>query len=93
MDDQRALFKQVFGDSSDSEDYEQQQQQQPQLEDRSQPTRSGQNPNWEQIKEVKGLWLFRDFLSAQEQSSLLSAIENGAFYAHPFFSSSFLIDD
>ncbi|KAE8009513.1 hypothetical protein FH972_005945 [Carpinus fangiana] len=79
MDDQRALFKQVFGDSSDSEDYEQQQQQ-PQLEDRSQPTRSGQNPNWEQIKEVNGLWLCRDFLSAQEQSSLLSAIENEGWF-------------
>lgn len=83
MDDHRALFKEVFGESSDSEDYEQQHQ--PQLEDRSQRTTSGQNPYWEQIKEIKGLWVCRDFLSAQEQSSLLSAIENGAFHAHLFF--------
>jgi hypothetical protein len=84
MDEHRALFKEVFGESSDSEDYEQQQHQ-PQLEDRSQRTTSGQNPYWEQIKEINGLWVCRDFLSAQEQSSLLSAIENGVFHAHPLF--------
>lgn len=71
----KALFKEVFGDSSDSEDNEQQTQQ-PQLE--LEEEAHHQNPSWEQIKEIKGLWLCRDFLSPPQQSSLVSAILNGA---------------
>lgn len=71
----KALFKEVFGDSSDSEDNEQQTQQ-PQLE--LEEEEHHQNPSWEQIKEIKGLWLCRDFLSPPQQSSLVSAILNGA---------------
>ncbi|KAK7857472.1 hypothetical protein CFP56_017726 [Quercus suber] len=77
MDDRnnnKALFKEVFGDSSDSEDNEQQTQQ-PQLE-LEEEEEDHQNPSWEQIKEIKGLWLCRDFLSPRQQSSLVSAILN-----------------
>lgn len=79
MDDHnnnKALFKEVFGDSSDSDDNEQQKTQQPQLE--LEEAEDHQNPSWEQIKEIKGLWLCRDFLSPRQQSSLVSAILNGA---------------
>ncbi|KAI8022330.1 putative pentatricopeptide repeat-containing protein [Camellia lanceoleosa] len=35
-----------------------------------------ENPSWERVAEINGLWLCRDFLSLQQQSSLLSTIEN-----------------
>lgn len=96
MDDQEAVFKEVFGESSDSEGYEYEQQQSSQLEehdemleDRPTPTTFDQNTNWEQIKEIRGLWLCRDFLSPGQQSSLLFSIENGAFHSHPLFFLSF----
>nr|POE98386.1 hypothetical protein CFP56_55063 [Quercus suber] len=84
MDDRnnnKALFKEVFGDSSDSEDNEQQTQQ-PQLELEVEEE-DHQNPSWEQIKEIKGLWLCRDFLSPRQQSSLVSAILNEGWFTEP----------
>ncbi|XP_050265822.1 uncharacterized protein LOC126709572 isoform X2 [Quercus robur] len=83
MDDHnnnKALFKEVFGDSSDSDDNEQQTQQ-PQLE--LEEEEDHQNPSWEQIKEIKGLWLCRDFLSPRQQSSLVSAILNEGWFTEP----------
>ncbi|KAG2697429.1 hypothetical protein I3760_07G105400 [Carya illinoinensis] len=87
MDDQEAVFKEVFGESSDSEGYEYGQQQSSQLEehdemleDRPTPTTFDQNTNWEQIKEIRGLWLCRDFLSPGQQSSLLFSIENEGWF-------------
>lgn len=62
----KEILRQVFGDSSEDEDLE--------VGDGSDPTHF-----WEPIKEIKGLWLCRDFLSPQHQSSLLSTILNGAF--------------
>lgn len=75
MNDQETLLKQVFGESSDSDsdDCEQPQQH----ENRSE--NFGQTPSWLRIKEINGLYLCVDFLSPQHQSSLLSAIQNGAF--------------
>ncbi|KAL4603600.1 hypothetical protein ACB092_10G135600 [Castanea dentata] len=78
----KALFKEVFGDSSDSEDNEQQTQQ-PQLELELEEEGHHQNPSWEQIKEIKGLWLCRDFLSPPQQSSLVSAILNEGWFTEP----------
>lgn len=82
MNDQEGLLKEVFGESSDSEDYEQPNASQLEEDalhpDRTQPTAARQNPIWEQITDIRGLWVCRDFLSAQLQSSLLSAIENGS---------------
>lgn len=64
----KEILRQVFGDSSDSDDLE------PGDGSDSDPTHF-----WEPIKQIKGLWLCRDFLSPQHQSSLLSTIQNGAF--------------
>ncbi|RVW54531.1 Uncharacterized protein P8A3.02c [Vitis vinifera] len=68
---QKTLLEAVFGESSDSEDSDHHPQNR--LEDSS--IHSEKNPSWEPISEINGLWLCRDFLSPQEQSSLLSAIE------------------
>lgn len=69
MDASKEILRRVFGDSSDSEE---------DLElgdgSESDPTQS-----WVPTEEIKGLWLCRDFLSPQNQSSLLSTIQNGAF--------------
>ncbi|KAL6271817.1 hypothetical protein ACE6H2_028728 [Prunus campanulata] len=61
------ILRQVFGDSSDGEDLE--------LGDGSDPSHC-----WEPIKEIKGLWLCRDFLPPQRQSSLLSTIQNEGWF-------------
>ncbi|KAL6214869.1 hypothetical protein ACLB2K_014301 [Fragaria x ananassa] len=55
------ILRQVFGDSSDSEDWE------------SEPD---PNQRWVQTEGIKGLWMCRDFLSPQNQSALLSTIQN-----------------
>ncbi|KAL5713013.1 hypothetical protein ACHQM5_015131 [Ranunculus cassubicifolius] len=36
--------------------------------------------NWEEIKEIKGLWLCRNFLSSKDQSSLLIAIKKEGWF-------------
>ncbi|XWS76550.1 hypothetical protein CRYUN_Cryun01aG0186200 [Craigia yunnanensis] len=61
------LFREVFGESSDSEDNDPQ----PKHKQTRDPI-----PSWEQMKEINGLWLCRDFLSPQHQSSLISAVLN-----------------
>ncbi|XP_061369855.1 uncharacterized protein LOC133312637 [Gastrolobium bilobum] len=38
---------------------------------------------WEEIEEVKGLWLCKDFLSPKQQSRLLSAIEDENWFTQP----------
>ncbi|KAL4366742.1 hypothetical protein GQ457_05G002220 [Hibiscus cannabinus] len=66
MENHMNVLREVFGESSsDSEDFD------PQLEDEQiiDPI-----PSWEQIKEINGLWLCRDFLSPQHQSSLVSSV-------------------
>ncbi|KAM1449629.1 hypothetical protein ACFX1R_009295 [Malus domestica] len=65
----KEILRQVFGDSSDSEDLE------PGDGSDSDPTHF-----WEPIKQIKGLWLCRDFLSPQHQSSLLSTIQNEGWF-------------
>ncbi|KAI4349644.1 hypothetical protein L6164_010208 [Bauhinia variegata] len=73
-DHNKVLFEQVFGQSSDSE-----------AEDstrgdvRSRPV-LGQNPIWERIDQIKGLWVCRDFLSPQKQSCLLCEIQNEGWF-------------
>lgn len=46
---------------------------------------SESNQGFERFGEIKGLWLCRDFLSLQRQSSLLSSIQSGN---HVYLSSS-----
>ncbi|KAF9622033.1 hypothetical protein IFM89_029317 [Coptis chinensis] len=38
------------------------------------------NNKWEEVKEIKGLWLCRDFLSLNQQSSLLFSIQNEGWF-------------
>ncbi|XP_004292652.1 PREDICTED: alkylated DNA repair protein alkB homolog 8 [Fragaria vesca subsp. vesca] len=59
------ILRQVFGDSSDSEDWE------------SEPD---PNQRWVQTEGIKGLWMCRDFLSPQNQSALLSTIQNEGWF-------------
>ena len=77
MENHKELFREVFGESSDSEDNDPQ----PKHKQFRDPI-----PSWEQIKKINGLWLCRDFLSPQHQSSLISAVLNGTFLSpSPFF--------
>lgn len=69
----KTLLEAVFGESSDGEDSDHHQQNR--FEDSS--NHSEKNPSWEPIRGISGLWLCRDFLSPQEQFSLLSAIGQG----------------
>ncbi|KAF8387841.1 hypothetical protein HHK36_026502 [Tetracentron sinense] len=79
MEEQKRILKDVFGESSESEGEEQQLLEDSINDDPSQRL-NAKNPNWEQIKEINGLWLCRDFLSPKRQSSLLSEIENEAWF-------------
>ncbi|XP_038905579.1 uncharacterized protein LOC120091559 [Benincasa hispida] len=74
LDDEDEILKQVFGDSSDDEDFEDQTL----MNDGSYEV--GHIHQWEQVKEIKGLWLCKIFLSPQQQSSLLSAIRNEGWF-------------
>ncbi|XP_057483420.1 uncharacterized protein LOC130770123 isoform X2 [Actinidia eriantha] len=83
MEEHRMILKDVFGESSDSEDDEQLKQQ-IQSED---PNGDGQSqlileksPSWERVSEINGLWICRDLLSPQQQSSLLSSIEDEGWF-------------
>ncbi|KAK6260223.1 Alpha-ketoglutarate-dependent dioxygenase AlkB-like - like 1 [Theobroma cacao] len=69
MENHCELLREVFGESSDSEDDD------PQHKQIGDPI-----PSWEQIKEINGLWLCRDFLSPQHQSSLISAVLNEGWF-------------
>ncbi|KAA8549175.1 hypothetical protein F0562_000859 [Nyssa sinensis] len=83
MGEYKTLLKDVFGESSDSDDDEQQKQQ-IQLEDSNNGGRSqlifAKNLSWERVSEINGLWLCRDFLSSEQQSSLLSTIDNEGWF-------------
>lgn len=88
MNDEKTLLKEVFGESSDSDSDTEQRQQQHQLdEEDGDHSNVSQNPSWQRIKEIGGLCLCRDFLSPQQQSYLLSAIQSGAPPSPPFFTS------
>lgn len=93
MSDQKTVLEEVFGGSSDSDTEDDEQQQHleedlfPSDEDGSQSNVS-QKSSWQWFEEIRGLCLCRDFLSPEEQSYLLSAIQNGAF---PPFSFSFYL--
>ncbi|KAK4763316.1 hypothetical protein SAY86_009084 [Trapa natans] len=86
MEDKATLIRQVFGDSSDDDDY-----QNYELNSRSEPESSPvagesadaglfRNPGWERVKEIRGLWICRDFLTHVQQLSLLSAIQNEGWF-------------
>lgn len=87
MKDEAELLRQVFGDSSDDDDDNN-------FEGinlsgagfcsiAGESADSGLcgNPSWERVKEIRGLWVCRDFLSPLQQLSLLSAIQIGGFFS------------
>ncbi|KAJ6329145.1 hypothetical protein OIU77_010759 [Salix suchowensis] len=75
MEEEKALLRRIFGDSSDSEDKEDS------IDDVGCQFTSDPNcPTWEPVNEIKGLWLCRDFLSPHQQSTLLSAIQNEGWF-------------
>lgn len=65
MDDEKLLLERVFSESSDGED-----------DDSTHEDARSEDPTWERIDQIKGLWLCRQFLSSGKQASLLSAIQN-----------------
>ncbi|CAL5423571.1 unnamed protein product [Camellia sinensis] len=83
MEEYRTVLKDVFGESSDSEGDELHKHQ-IQFESPNNGVQSesifGENPSWERVAEINGLWLCRDFLSLDQQSSLLSTIENEGWF-------------
>lgn len=75
-DDAVMILKDVFGESSDSEE--------PQEYELDYASRRGSSElvcershSWEQISQIDGLWLCRNFLSSDQQASLLSSINRG----------------
>ncbi|KAJ4968417.1 hypothetical protein NE237_015118 [Protea cynaroides] len=79
-EEQKQILKDVFGESSDS-----QEDKHTHLEEAANDCNQPRAPNksvpiWHRIEEVNGLWLCREFLSPEQQSSLLSAIENEAWF-------------
>ncbi|XP_019164172.1 PREDICTED: uncharacterized protein P8A3.02c [Ipomoea nil] len=74
MEELKAILREAFGESSDSE-----------AEDELRELKSssisesesifGAKRSWEQITEINGLWLCRDFLSSDQQCLLISAIQ------------------
>lgn len=85
MSDQKTVLEEVFGGSSDSDTEDDEQQQHleedlfPSDEDGSQSNVS-QKSSWQWFEEIRGLCLCRDFLSPEEQSYLLSAIQNEGWF-------------
>ncbi|KAG8389474.1 hypothetical protein BUALT_Bualt02G0233100 [Buddleja alternifolia] len=78
----KAILKEAFGDSSSDSDGElpEDQPERFQVNDSSDGMVKphsifGDTHIWEPIKEINGLWICSDFLSADQQSTLLSAIE------------------
>lgn len=73
------LLREVFGESSDEEnDHEDYSNVDYSLTLEPPIEHSDElNPNWTQISDVPGLWICHDFISAEEQASLVSEIEKG----------------
>lgn len=80
----KAVLREAFGDSSSESDGEPSRglRQRGRVSGSSGETSTplsifGDSHRWEQITEINGLWICRDFLSADQQSSLLSSLEQG----------------
>lgn len=65
--DEKAVLEQVFGKSSSDSEREEEEV----------------GCDWEEIQEVKGLWVSRNFLSPHQQSSLFSAIQSENWFTQP----------
>ncbi|KAI3409429.1 Fe2OG dioxygenase domain-containing protein [Psidium guajava] len=90
MDDAAAaaatLLKQAFGESSDEEGGQLDGLEAAEGSERESPSRLPhrstpcQGPTWAPIEEIIGLWLCGDFLSPEQQHSLLSAVEEEGWF-------------
>ncbi|KAI3732461.1 hypothetical protein L1987_63666 [Smallanthus sonchifolius] len=67
MDDYKTLIHEAFGESSEDSDDRQ-------LEGSNIELVFGESPKWERISEIKGLSLCKDFLTPDQQSTLLASI-------------------
>ncbi|KAJ4847443.1 hypothetical protein Tsubulata_030687 [Turnera subulata] len=76
MADEKQLLKLVFGDSSDSEIEDSLYDDDVCHQDSDQSS-----PSWEPNDVINGLWLCRNFLSPQQQTTLLSAVQNEGWFA------------
>lgn len=83
-DELKAVLKEAFGDSSSDGDGESphdrrgREQVERSTSETARPLSIfGDSPVWEPVTEINGLCVCRDFLSDDQQSSLLSALEKG----------------
>ncbi|KAK4282483.1 hypothetical protein QN277_013855 [Acacia crassicarpa] len=74
MDDHKAMLEQVFGLSSDSEVEDST------LEDDRSLNHLVQNPIFQSVPQINGLWFCRDFLSSDQQYILLSTIRHEGWF-------------
>ncbi|XP_041993209.1 uncharacterized protein LOC121743886 [Salvia splendens] len=84
----KAMLKEAFGDSSSESDGEPSRGMRRRarisdsIDEIARPLSIfGDSHTWEQINEINGLWICREFLSADQQSSLLSSLEQGGYLA------------
>ncbi|XP_056689005.1 uncharacterized protein [Spinacia oleracea] len=88
-DNQRKLLEDVFGGSSSDTDIEEFMESSssshhfPSTDNKRglinlSHSTTNPNPSWKHIADIKGLWLCRDFLSLQQQSSLLSSVQTAS---------------
>lgn len=80
----KAILREAFGDSSSESDGEPSscRRRRIRINDSSGEIASplslfGDSHVWEQVTEINGLWICRDFLTADQQSSLLSSFGKG----------------
>lgn len=86
MDDElKEILREAFGDSSSDDDSDSSYEWRERLQSRDpideiakDQSIFGESCCWEPITGVNGLWICRDFLSPDQQSSLLSDFEKGA---------------
>ncbi|CAH9097138.1 unnamed protein product [Cuscuta europaea] len=75
MEDLRVILSEAFGEPSDSDPEDEFSARKNSNMGGGGSILLGSNWSWERIAEVNGLWVCNDFLSLDQQSSLLSAIQ------------------
>ncbi|KAL3328728.1 hypothetical protein AABB24_036047, partial [Solanum stoloniferum] len=87
MDELQTILTEAFGDSSDSEGEEEEQLLHAYSAENQVNGKAltgsvlGETHSWKRISEIDGLWLCKDFLSPDQQSKLLSSIQQEGWFA------------
>ncbi|XP_055813399.1 uncharacterized protein LOC129882921 [Solanum dulcamara] len=87
MDELQTILTEAFGESSDSEGEEEEQLFHAHSAENQVNRKAlcgsvfGESDSWERISEIDGLWLCKDFLSPDQQSKLLSSIQQEGWFA------------